>query len=155
MSAKELNIFEKKPVVVAGHRQNCYIVDGRQTATFVSEALRNKEQKKYDSLERVQLSNGFVEQIVQKDYPITSESVSSYADGADYRKDPSAAIANAPKRTNLGDVSELQDFMRDNPQQALLQYKSILDKVERYFAEQAKQSKQLQQQSQQPTGGTN
>lgn len=151
---KQITIQEKKPVAIVGQRQNCYIVDGRQTATCVSEALRNKEQKKYASLERVQLPNGYVEKIVQKDYPISSKSVSSYADGADYRKDPSAAIANAPKRTNLGDVSEVQDFLRENPQQAALQYKSILDKVERYFAEQAKQAKQPQQpQPQQPTGG--
>lgn len=55
--------------------------------------------------------------IVEKDYPINSESVSSLAEGADYRNDPAQAIAQAPKRVNLGDVTEAQAFL-NNPQYA-------------------------------------
>lgn len=138
---KQLKVEEKKPVKIFGARQNCYIVDGREKAICASGTEMNHEQKKYISLERVQTRNGFYEELVSKDYPINSASVTSYADGADYRRDPAAAIANAPKRVNLGDISEAQEFIRSNPQEAAIQYKKILDKVEQYFAAQEKNKK--------------
>lgn len=149
---KSLKVEEKKPLKIFGNRQNCYIVDGREKAIYASSTEQNHEQKKYISLERVQTRNGFYEELVAKDYPINSASVTSYADGADYRRDPAAAIANAPKRVNLGDISEAQDFIRSNPQEAAIQYKKILDRVEQYFAAQEKNKKAVTVQAEKKEG---
>lgn len=76
------------------------------------------------------LPNGYLEVLEKKDYPINADSVSSYADSANYRNDPAQAVANAPKRVNLGDITEAQAFIRDNPQQALREYRDILARLQ-------------------------
>lgn len=142
---------EKKPVIIAGRLQNCYRIDGRTKPVGVPSSIASHTIKQYNSLERVAERNGYRDEIQRKDYPINSESVTSYADGADYRRDPAQAIANAPKRVNLGDISEAQDFLRENPQEAALRYKSILDKVEAYFAAKEKEKQNPPQNP--PQGG--
>lgn len=101
-------------------------------------AFRKQHAYKVQCFERKALSNGFVEEVVEKDYPINSESVTSYVESSDYRNDPAQAIANAPKRVNLGDISQVQEFVRDNPVQAVGQYADILQKVADYFKAQSK-----------------
>lgn len=71
--------------------------------------------------------------IVEKDYPINSESVSSLAEGADYRNDPAQAIAQAPKRVNLGDVTEAQAFL-NNPQYAASLFADVKAKLNAYYS---------------------
>lgn len=117
---------ELKEVVINTHRQNCYVL-GTRTAT--QDTIEQKPEKKYVSLERQNLPNGFVETLVEKDYPINSESVTSYADGADYRSDPLQAIANAPKRVNLGDVTEVQNFIESDPQNAVRVFRDVVAKL--------------------------
>lgn len=122
----------RKNVVINGIRQNCYVRDVLSTeSSYISDT---KKITKYGSLERKQLPNGFTEQVEERDYPITSDSVTSYADGADYRNDPLQAIANAPKRVNLGDVTEVQKFVQNDPQNAVRVFRDVLSRLEKYNA---------------------
>lgn len=125
-----------KNVKINGIKQNCFV---RDTLTDTRVIGKSHTMEKYPSLERKNLPNGYVEEIELKDYPINSDSVTSYADGADYRTDPLQAIANAPKRTNLGDITELQDFLNgQDPQSAIRVYQDVVDKLKAY-AESQKQ----------------
>lgn len=123
--------IEFKKVKVNTLAQNCF------TRDFVKVDTKSvQQQKKYSSLEEIKLPNGRVYELVEKDYPITPESVTSYADGADYRLDPQRAIENAPKRVNLGDVGEVQDFIKANPMEAVRLYRDIGAKLEAYMKQQ-------------------
>lgn len=124
---KQIQMEELKPVSINGVRQNCYVL-GVANSTFSTRS--GKVEIKYPSLEREQLPNGFTEGIEIKDYPINSQSVTSYADGADYRNDPAQAVANAPKRVNLGDVAEVQEFLKNDPQNAVRVFRDVLAKLE-------------------------
>lgn len=123
---KQLSIKDK-PVVINGIRQNCYALDTRKDIT---DSKKCGIIKKYDSLERKQLPNGFVEQVEQVDYPINPDSIASYVDGADYRRDPLQAIASAPNRINLGDVRQVQSFVADNPQNAVRVLRDVIATLE-------------------------
>lgn len=157
---KQVRIEEvknKRPILINGIPQNVFVKRQEVDLSCIPAHLRNTTMLKYDTLERKQLSNGFVEEVVQKDYPINSDSVTSYVESSDYRNDPAQAIANAPKRVNLGDISQVQDFVRENPVQAVGQYADILQKVADYFKSQAKakpaQAQPAQPQPGQPTNG--
>lgn len=119
----------KKDVKICGLRQNCYALDTRT----VIEDSSIKQPKYYSSLEKKQLPNGVVYNLEQVEYPITSESVTSYVESSDYHRDPLAAIANAPKRVNLGDITEVQDFIQKNPQDALRVYRQVGEQLQKYF----------------------
>lgn len=125
--------MKKDALSIGGFQQNCYKI-GTSGSPFVATV---ETPKKIYVLERQQVGNGFQDVLVEKDYPITSESVTSYADGADYRNDPAQAIANAPTRVNLGDITEAQDFL-SNPQNFMRVYKETVAKLNQYQAEQNK-----------------
>lgn len=69
--------------------------------------INKQERKRYVELRDVEAQNGFFQKYVTVDYPITPESVNSYADAADYRKNPEI-INQAVARRNLGDITEIQ-----------------------------------------------
>ena len=117
----------RKPVAINGTRQNCYVL-GTRTAS--AGTISSEPEKKFKTIERVNLPNGYYDTVVEKDYPINSESVTSYTDGADYRNDPLQAIANAPKRVNLGDVTQLQEFVQNDPQNAVRVFRDVLSRLE-------------------------
>lgn len=123
---------EKKQISICGFKQNCFRI-GTSGGVVGLAKTPFAEQKKYTVLEKQMLLNGYVEGVVEKDYPITSASVTSYADGADYRNDPSQAIANAPTRVNLGDVTEAQKFL-ENPQNQLRVMRETIAKLEDYYS---------------------
>ena len=128
----------KRPILINGIPQNVFALRQKKDFSVIPSHLKNTTTKKYNTLERKSLPNGYCEELQRKDYPINSESVSSYVESSDYRNDPAQAIANAPKRVNLGDVSQVQEFVRDNPVQAVGQYADILQKVADYFKAQSK-----------------
>lgn len=64
--------------------------------------------KTYPELERVDSDFGFEEKVVERDYPITPESVSSYAETADYRNNLQQALNMPARGKNLGDVRDAQ-----------------------------------------------
>lgn len=131
----------KRPILINGIPQNVFALRQKRDFTVIPFHLKNTTTKKYNTLERKALPNGYCEDVLQKDYPINSDSVSSYIESSDYHNDPAQAIANAPKRVNLGDISQVQEFVRDNPVQAVGQYADILQKVADYFKAQSKQVK--------------
>lgn len=145
---RQQKIEEKKPITIMGVRQNCYVVPvlSAQDGMTVNPS---KTIAKYTMLEKQQLPNGYTEAVVEKDYPINSASVTSYADGADYRNDPAQAIANASKRVNLGDVTQAQEFM-SNPQNYANIAKTTLDGLRKYYESLQQQS---QKQPQEDKGG--
>lgn len=122
----------KKDIKIGGLRQNCYALDTRT----VIEDSHIKQPKYYSSLEKKQLPNGVVYNLEEVEYPITSESVTSYVESSDYHRDPLAAIAAAPKRVNLGDITEVQDFIQKNPQDALRVYRQVGEQLKKYFESQ-------------------
>lgn len=56
--------------------------------------------------------NRRVGKVVEREYPVTPESVKSFRDVSDYRADPAAAVASAPSRQNLGDIRDLQSIAK-------------------------------------------
>lgn len=124
---------------VGGYVQNVFRLNSVNTTTTVR-PTNYKEGTVYESLEKVDLPSGYVQTIVEKDYPITKESVTSFADGADYKNDPLQAIANAPQRVNLGDITQAQEFLQ-NPLNFARVYEDTKAKLAEYFArEREKQS---------------
>lgn len=121
---------EKKRVVINGYKQNCFFRDIPINPLLTSNP--NSTQDKYFALERKNLPNGYVEELVEKDYPINPDSLYSYAESADYRNDPNQAIAQAPKRVNLGDVSGVQEFLANDPQRAMTTYRDVLNRVKQF-----------------------
>lgn len=123
----------RKQVLIGGFPQNFYMRAQTIDTYSIPEHLKNKEQKTYLALERKELPSGFMDVVVEKDYPINSESVSSYIETSDYRLDPQNAIANARRRINLGDITQTQEFMGTNPIQASTKYSEVMQKVADYF----------------------
>lgn len=72
--------------------------------------------KQYVELRDVEAQNGFFQKYVTVDYPITPESVNSYADAADYRKNPEV-INQAVPRQNLGDITGVQQMLNSDATQ--------------------------------------
>lgn len=122
----------KKDIKIGGLRQNCYALDTRT----VMEDSHINQPKYYSSLEKKQLPNGVLYNLEEVEYPITSESVTSYVESSDYHRDPLAAIAASPKRVNLGDITEVQDFIQKNPQDALRVYRQVGEQLQKYFESQ-------------------
>lgn len=75
-------------------------------------AVKDERTRRYFELEEHTDEKGFTgEVLVEKDYPITSDYVSSFAASSDYHSDPVGAINRAPVRRNLGDITALQESL--------------------------------------------
>ena len=87
--------------------------------------------------------NRRVGKVVEREYPVTPESVKSFRDIADYHADPAAAVASAPSRKNLGDVRDMQSIARmDDTQLSAMaeRFAAARAEIERIRAERAKAS---------------
>ena len=84
--------------------QDCYIRDITPKVVKRSEYAA----RRFPSLVEVPDSIGVHYDLRDFDYPITPESVKSYVDSTDYKRDPAAAIAAGSRGVNLGDLTELQ-----------------------------------------------
>lgn len=147
--SKQLKITEeRKQIRINGNKLNSYLLYrnlGLSPTVFdtVTDSP-NKEEMTYVSQEHKLLPNGYVQELVQKDYPINSKSVSSLAEGADYRNDPVQAIARAPQRVNLGDITEAQKFL-ENPMHNAKILDIVKEKVAEYYNTVFKQQQQRQE----------
>lgn len=65
---------------------------------------------KYFELREIQTPEGFVEKLVEVDYPITPDYVKSFANSTDYRNDLERAINEPARGANLGDLTGFQDI---------------------------------------------
>lgn len=64
----------------------------------------------YPELKREDTQFGFEEKVVVSDYPITPETVNSYAETADYRNNLQEALNSPSRGKGLGDIRDLQDL---------------------------------------------
>ena len=97
-----------------------------------------KQDDKYVALETsTDFFKGYQEQVVEYDYPITSESVTSYASGVDYKRDLFSAMKSNSGQ-NLGDVREAQRVANNvdmntfagTVKSQIEELKKILDKIQ-------------------------
>lgn len=125
---------EKTPVKLCGYAQRCYKIPGGNPS-LVGYTDGFRDPKKYEVLDKKMLDNGYIEEVQIKDYPINSDSVSSLMEGADYKNDPLQAMANAPVRVNLGDITQAQEFLK-NPQNFARVYDQTKQRLAEYYAQQ-------------------
>lgn len=118
---------KNKPVPMSLIQQNCFIRDvTRISDNSASAAVSAK--RTYLSLDEVTDIDGVKLRMTENDYPITPEYVDSFSESADYRNDVVGAVANAPKRTNLGDITGFQDVASMDMESARALYKQLTDK---------------------------
>lgn len=95
--------MKNKPVPVNLLRQNCFIRDAVDYSVIPS-----RQADEYYSLDEVPCPNGTAYELHPYPYPITPESVNSYVDSVDYKRDPLGAMATSYRRQNLGDIRDVQ-----------------------------------------------
>ncbi len=91
-------------------RIRCNLLEAEVYVRFPVCIINGKPVRRYCELQETPCNNGVIENYVQVDYPVTPESVNSYADSADYKKNPEV-ITKAVPRQNLGDITELQKVL--------------------------------------------
>lgn len=95
---------------------------------LVSGVKGNRTPSKYREVVEVRDDNGMHFETVERDYPITADYVNSFADAANYKKDISSAL-NAPKKTNLGDISSVQEILQSDSRDILQQIDDLKKRV--------------------------
>lgn len=104
-------------------RQNCYL---RFTSEASSLDLKSGySDSQYVSLDEKVTDKGLEIEYNSYPYPITPQYVNSFVDSADYRRDPLNAISNGVKRSNLGDVTSVQDISSMDTQEARVLYDQL------------------------------
>lgn len=101
----------------------------REFSPLAERDVQAVPQKKYCELQRDTVSNGIKEELVFLDYPITKDSVNSHLQSADYRNDIVSAVNQPPRGVNLGDLTAYQNFIAQNPAEALRVYKETVAKL--------------------------
>lgn len=119
-----MNNSKSKPVVTNLLRQNCYVRD----AVRCDDLKTVCSESSYESLDEVVSSDGLKIRYSSVPYHITPEYVNSFADSSDYRKDPANAIATAPKRVNLGDITPFNDVASMDTALAMSLYDQLKNK---------------------------
>lgn len=76
-----------------------------------------------------------------QEYPITPQSVNSYADGTNYRNDLSAALSRSAPGRNIGDVSAMQELLSKGPEEVKAFFVSAYEKIAASKAENSVASK--------------
>lgn len=120
-------------------REFSNIMQGEVYVRFPERVVGTQRVKQYNVLREVPYANGIREELVAVDYPITPESVNSYADSADYHTNPEV-IRQATPRQNLGDITEVQQMLRNDMSQMQAMVASAqetLKKIENYQAKTA------------------
>lgn len=73
-----------------------------------------KSPKSYLNLSQKVIGNSVVDFITREDYPVTEESVQSYAEFCDYKKDLDAAITSLAPGIPLGDITAMQEALEND-----------------------------------------
>lgn len=94
--------------------------------TVVSVGQRTKS---YTELVEHTTETGVNYSIEEFPYEHTPERVKSYASTCDYRNDPLQAVARAPKRNNVGDVSSVVELMSQDSEACLAMIDSLRAKI--------------------------
>lgn len=83
----------------------------------------------YVSQDEVVENNSVVVKRTVQDYPITPDSVNSYADGTNYRLDVNSAVSRSAPGKNIGDVAALQDFLSKSPEEISSIFSELKSKI--------------------------
>lgn len=86
-------------------------------------------QKEYVSQDEIVEDSGIKIKRTVQEYPITPESVNSYADGTNYRNDLSAAANRPSPGHNVGDVAALQELFSRSPEEIKAFMESAIEKI--------------------------
>lgn len=105
-------------------RQNCFILDVSPAVDLKS----SSSEKFYESINEITVDHALKHDIVSVPYEITSDYVNSFADSADFRRDPVSAILNAPKRQGLGDIRDFQKVSEMDDTQAMQLFSQLKEK---------------------------
>ncbi|UPW41157.1 hypothetical protein [Sigmofec virus UA08Rod_5342] len=113
-------------------RQNCYL---SVASPAPIDLKKDYLQEKYLELNEHVDSDGSRREVLEEiPYPITPESVKSYAEGCDYKRDPLNAVANSVPRQNLGDLTSVYDIFSKNPSDVKEFIQTINQKYADYVA---------------------
>lgn len=110
------------------NRVNCNLLQAEiyaRNAQMCVPCVHNYSGKKYHELRNVDVANGMAQVPVAVPYPITPDSVKSYAASADYRNDPAAAMAMQPPAPNLGDLTDIQKVLSSDMESARELYANL------------------------------
>lgn len=124
---------ELKPLNTNLLKQNCFLRECVDIPFRAAEKIT-----KYESIDEVTTDKGVELRYTEHDYPITPEYVNSFAESADYRRDPISAIANGGSRKNLGDITDMQNVSAMDTEQARNLYEQLKQKFGK--AEELKQN---------------
>lgn len=102
--------------------------------------------KTYYELREIQTDDGYVEKLVEVDYPITPDYVKSFANSSDYRNDIERAMNEPARGVNMGDMTNLQDIVN-------MDMTAVKD-LQAKLAERAKQLQATQETAQNTTQET-
>lgn len=106
-------------------QQNCYVRDFVEPFDVKTEYLDTN----YISVDAVVDSSGVSLRKTINPYPITPDSVTSYADGCDYTSDLAASMNSSAPGSNLGDLTALQAFSQLSRDEQLSLISSLRDKM--------------------------
>lgn len=79
----------------------------------------------YKELRTIDTPTGIRQVLVDVPYPVTPDSVKSYAASADYRNDPAAAMAMSAPSANLGDLTDVQKVLSADMESARALYSNL------------------------------
>lgn len=119
--SKKKDIVVDKPIVTNLIRQNCFLRDVVSAAPTSGAHSPDT----YISLDEVTTSSGIALRETVKDYEITPDYVQSFVDSSDYRLDPVNAVANGHSRSNLGDISSVQEVASLDTERARALYQQL------------------------------
>lgn len=126
--------------------QNCFMLDN-VNVNDINKEVDNGGQgiSSYYELQRKPMRNGIVEELVEVDYPITQEKLQSEVDSTDYKKDPFGSSVSAVKKTNIGDITNIQDLLLNDSQTARELYNTLADKFQQEYNKQQSEKENKEQ----------
>lgn len=113
----------KKKLVTNMLEQNVFV---RDTRPAFDKKSKSAQRVYYELVENI-TEDGINYKLEAVDYPITQDYVDSFADSTNYKKDPAGAVARAPQRQNLGNISDMQKASEMDSESLKTFYKKMYD----------------------------
>lgn len=102
-------------------QQNCFVRDISAAVDLAAPF----EDSTFVSLDEKVTESGLEFSYNEYPYHITPQYVNSFAEGADYHRDPLSAISSSAPRVNLNDIRNLQDVSSMDTEQSLALFKQL------------------------------
>lgn len=147
--SKKSQQLELRPLKTNLLQQNCYVRD-----VTVNSSSNGVSVDSFESVDEVVTEKGVELVYSTNDYPITPQSVNSYVDSVDYRRDPVAAVANGHQRQNLGDITDVQKIAAMDMESARALYAQLSEKLGKVSKQEPVKQESVKQESvkQEPKG---